>query len=94
MATQVLEGVEPIIKLLSALIIFFTVVLIFCEHFFPADGQVFQVFCGVLTGLVGALMIRVKPPHSEGDDKSTTVVGKIVESSRPISQPTDGGKVI
>lgn len=76
------EGVEPIIKLMAALIVFFTLVLIFCEYVFPQDGQVFQVFCGILTGITGAILIRVKPSRNEGDGNAPIIDSKVTASQK------------
>ena len=71
-----LEKVEPIIYVLSVMIIFFSGLLIYCEHMFPNDGQVFQVFSGILTALSGALMMRVKPAKSE--DSSVNIGNNVI----------------
>ena len=75
-----LEGVEPIIKLLAVLLVFFSLLVIFCDWRFQNDGQVFQVFSNIMSGIAGAILVRVKPPNATGDDKSTTLIGKVVET--------------
>jgi hypothetical protein len=57
--------VDPILKLLAGLLVFFTFVLIACDYGFKSEGQVFQVFSGVLTGLMGAFLARIKPPSHD-----------------------------
>jgi len=64
--------IEPIILLLAALLIFFTAALFVSEKLFPQDGQIFQVISGLLTGIGGALMMRVKPPSDKSHDPKTT----------------------
>lgn len=78
------EGVEPVIKLLCVLMVFFTVVLIYCSHLFPTDGVVFAVFSGVLNNCAGALFMRVKQAKGDGsaDDNSTTII-----DSKVVGQP-------
>lgn len=54
---------EPILKYLGFFMIFFTVVLVGVEYFFKEDAQVFQVIAGILTGITGACLARIKPPQ-------------------------------
>lgn len=46
--------------------IFFTGMLFAAEKWFPADGQMFQVVAGLLTGFSGAFFMRVKPKQEAG----------------------------
>lgn len=55
------ETVEPILRLLAALMVFFTVCLFFCEHFFGSDREVFQAISNLLAGISGAFIMRIKP---------------------------------
>lgn len=62
-------NVDPVLWLLVAMMVFFTLVMIACEVWFVTDSQLFQVFAGVLTALSGAFLGRIKPaaaPSSEG----------------------------
>lgn len=34
--------------------------MLYCEHFFKDDGQVFQVMAGLVTGFSGALFTKLK----------------------------------
>lgn len=71
--------VEPIVYLLAALLLLFSGILIFCEYRFPMDGQVFQVFSGLLTSLAGAFLMRIKPRGADPDtppSKTTTTIDK------------------
>lgn len=74
------EKIDPVLYLLFSGMIFFTLILIGVEYFFMADGQMFQVVAGVLTGFTGAFFGRMKPgagtgSHSPGgDDNSTNVI--------------------
>lgn len=52
---------EPVILLLFIGMVFFTAMLFTAEHYFPMDGQMFQVIAGLLTGFSGAFFMRVKP---------------------------------
>lgn len=64
-----IEGVEPIIRLLVILMVFFTFILIYCEHIFNSDGVVFAVFSGILNNCAGALFMRVKGNAGESNSK-------------------------
>ncbi len=54
--------VEPIVYLLFAAVVFFTLLLVAISKWSPNDGQTFQVVSGLVTGFAGALLMRVKPP--------------------------------
>ena len=61
------EKIDRVLFLLFAGMVFYTVVLIFCEHYFMQDGQMFQVIAGVLAGFGGCFFGRIMPsskPHS------------------------------
>jgi len=65
-------GLDPVTKLLAWLLVFFTVVLISCDYVFRSEGHVFQVFSGMITGIGGALLVRVKPsPHDDADSRES-----------------------
>lgn len=55
-----MKGLDPVVRLLAGLLVFFTLVLIITDWFFKSEGQVFQVFSNALSGVVGALLMRVK----------------------------------
>jgi hypothetical protein len=60
--------VEPIVLLLVALVIFFTVILIGVARMMSSDGQTFQIIAGLVTGFSGALLMRVKPKNTAEDN--------------------------
>lgn len=68
--------IDPIILLLLFGMLIFSVLLIYCEHMFKDDAQIFQVFASLVTGFGAALWTRIKP----GDDKS---------KSQDTNTPTD-----
>lgn len=91
--------VEPVVLLLSLLLLVFSGILIFCEFRFPMDGQVFQVFSGLLTSIAGAFLMRIKPRGTDaGADtppsKTTTKIdkdaGTLVQETQ-VGQPPMGG---
>jgi hypothetical protein len=80
------EPVDPVLYLLFAGMIFFTMILIGVEHFFMQDAQVFQVIAGVLTGFTGAFFGRMKPGPSHspgGDDNSVNVTAPPAPTTPP-----------
>jgi len=71
--------VEPVVFLLAALMLIFSLIVIFCEKVFPNDGQVFQVFSNLLAGISGAFLMRIKPRGADPDtppSKTTTTIDK------------------
>lgn len=82
-----MEAVEPVIKFLCSLLVFFTGVLIGCEVFFPKDGQVFQVFSSAFAGILGALLMRIKMAHGDTGNNTTTVIGDDAQVT-PSTPPT------
>lgn len=82
-----MKRIDPVLLLLVYGMIFFTIVLIGVEHFFPNDGQVFQVISGLITAFSGAFFLRVKPqtPQEEKDpaSKLTETVTSKLESPDP-----------
>lgn len=79
------EAVEPVLLLLAGLMIFFTATLFACEHFFNNDGQVFQVMSGLLTGISGAFLMRIKPrgPNAIPDPDNTTTASTVTTVTTP-----------
>ncbi len=60
------EQLEPVLKLLCVCMVFFTAILFASEIWFNSDSQLFQVIAGILTGIVGAFLGRIKPA-AKGD---------------------------
>ncbi len=77
-----MQNIEPVILLLTALLVFFTCALFAAEHFFNSDSQLFQVLSGLLTAISGALLMRVKPREPADPKTSTTV-----ETTQKIDHP-------
>lgn len=65
------QKLEPILMLLFGSMVFFTGILFASEIWFASDSQLFQVVAGILTGITGAFLGRIKPSKSE--DPTTTV---------------------
>lgn len=72
------EKIEPILFMLAGLIVFFACLLIFVEHFFASDGQVFQVISNILSGIAGAFIMRIKPANQgqQLDPANTLIVSQ------------------
>lgn len=54
-------------------------IIMMTEHFFPKDGEVFQVIAGVVSSFSGALFTKLKMESTNykdvaGDDNSTKIV--------------------
>ncbi len=58
---------DRVLVLLLIGILFFTGTIFVSEHYYPMDGQLFQVLAGMLTSFAGAFFGRMKP---KGDDKA------------------------
>lgn len=84
--------VEPIVKLLALLMLVFSAIIIFCEHFFPMDGQIFQVFSGLLAGISGAFLMRIKPRGTEPNGDPVTMRTTATDRSGTVVQETQVGK--
>lgn len=54
------SGLDPIIRLLAVLVVFFVLVLIYACHLLPNNQQVFTVLSGLVTGFGGALLGLVR----------------------------------
>ncbi len=76
---------EPVLYLLAFLVLVFTGCLFASEHWFPNDGQIFQVVSNLLSGFGGALLMRVKPAGKPGEDPVIPPPGTTVAASSTIS---------
>lgn len=83
-----MKGLDPVVRLLAGLLVFFTLVLIITDWFFKSEGQVFQVFSNALSGVVGALLMRVKAEEHPKDPPGThTVSASITETPAEPPKP-------
>ena len=78
------DPIEPVLLLLAGMMVFFTGVLFIAERFFSSDAQVFQVICGLLTGISGAFLMRIKPAPHAPEPTSSTTVSRTVSVVAPI----------
>lgn len=71
------EHIEPIMHLLFAAIVFFTLLLVAISKWSPNDGQTFQVISGLLTGFSGVFFGRLKPSSSEAKKPDSVVTPEV-----------------
>ncbi len=69
-----------VLKLLIFCVVFSVVCLFACEHFYPNDGQMFQVIAGLVTGFSGAFLMFIRnklgiPEPPPPGSQRTTVTG-------------------
>lgn len=87
-----MRDLDPVLKLLTGLIVFFTIALIGIAVVLKDDGQTFQVMGNVLSGFVGALLMRVKtdtsPDVKPGTQRETVTVEK--QATPPVATPAPG----
>ena len=79
------DKIEPVVLLLALLMVVFFGILIFCEFKFSMDGQIFQVFSGLLTGISGAFLMRIKPKSQVTDDPDSTTI--VSSNTKKVSPP-------
>ena len=60
-----LKQIDAVVYLLAILVVFFTLLLFVSAKFLENDAQTFQVVSGALTGVLGALLMRVKPQEQK-----------------------------
>ena len=73
-----MRQLEPVLFLLSGMVVLFTLLLFISEKMFPNDGQIFQILGNLVSGFAGALLMRVKPrtQDDEQDKASQTTILK------------------
>ena len=84
-----IKRVEPNLIFLFVVMVVFAGIIIYCEHFFREDGQVFQVFAGILTGVGTTFLasarkvLGVPEPDRNGNPPAAPVSTSIPEASKP-----------
>ena len=63
---------EPMDLLLFIGMMVFSIIIFVCNVLFPMDGQIFQVYSGVLGGFTGAFFARLKDSKADPDPNTTT----------------------
>jgi hypothetical protein len=81
------EKLDPVLRLLVLCMIFFTAILFAAEVWFNNDSQLFQVVAGILTGITGAFLGRIKPTQgatgkdgADGADGAASSVSVVQEN--------------
>ncbi len=70
-----LDGkIEPITLLLLFTMMFYTVALFVAEFRFQSDAVFFQVISNILSGIVGAFLMRTKPAGSPSPPENASTV--------------------
>jgi len=80
---NMIKRIDPTLILLFIGMLIFTGVLIFVEHFFASDGQVFQVISGVLTGFAGAFFARMNPKADHKEGESSLEITRVETKPQP-----------
>ncbi len=63
-----MSAIDPILKMLVALVVFFSLLLIGVARFMSSDGQTFQILSSLVSGFAGALLLRIKPRDASEKD--------------------------
>ena len=77
--------IDPVILLLTFLLIFLIFAAFAAEVFFKADAVFYQSIGGLMTTVMGALMMRVKPTR---EDHSADVVPTTASQTPPATTTT------
>ena len=96
MLTSIFKGskmssIDPILKMLVGLVIFFSLLLIAVARFMSSDGQTFQILSSLVSGFAGALLLRIKPRDASDKDvqpgvaRETLTVEK--QTTPPVAEP-------
>lgn len=56
-----MKRIDPIIYLLTGLVLIYTVVILWTDLFLKSDGQTFQIVSNLASGFAGALLMRINP---------------------------------
>ena len=78
--------IEPVIYLLTGLLVFFTVAIFCAEWWFKSDGAFFQAIAAILGMIAGSLMTKVKTDH---DSSNATLPGTTTEVHQLTKTPPD-----
>lgn len=75
-----MNKIDPIILLLSGLLIFCIVVTVFVGIKSPDDGMTFTWASGLCTGLLGMIGLRIKPARTDPADESVSTTTTTTKS--------------
>ena len=71
---------------LAVLIVVFAIGLVAVDKTFQGEGEVFQVFANLLSGLVAALLARITPPKAQ--DAINSALSNLAQSVKNTVSPT------
>lgn len=84
------HNIEPIIWLLSIMVIFYSVLLIAVAKLMASDGQTFQIIAGLTTAFGGALLGRINPrKNNEENPPFPPAPNKVVVEEMKKTTSTD-----
>lgn len=78
--------IDPIVRLLSGLLVFLTLCLFASEVWFKTDGQFFQVVSGMATGVLGALL-GIITGHAKAANQADPDKVATISMSTPVTPP-------
>ena len=77
---------DPVIYLLTGLLVFFTIATFLAEWLFKTDGAFFQTIAALLSMIAGSLMTKIKTDH---DSSNATLPGTTTEVHQLTKTPPD-----
>jgi hypothetical protein len=83
-----MNSLDPSVKLLSILLVMFVIALFLGEWWFKADAQFYQTLAGLVTGVSGALLMRITG-HSNTERTAPPAVPDPVITTSPAAVPPE-----
>jgi hypothetical protein len=80
-----MNSLDPSVKLLSILLVMFVAALFLGEWWFKSDAQFYQTLAGLVTGVSGALLMRITG-HSNQERTAPPAVPDPVAQTPTVSQ--------
>ncbi len=80
--------IEPITVLLLAAMVFYTCALFVAEFKFQSDAVFFQVISNILSGIVGAFLMRTKPASDKPSSPASDIEKPQSVSTTTVTQET------
>jgi hypothetical protein len=83
-----MKKIDPILYLLTGLVLLYTGVIIFVAIWLKNDGQTFQIVSNLASGFAGSLLTRINPtrPNTDAVDASIKKITDVhTESQSPLT---------